>query len=274
MRQFYWSAILRLTALLAVVANPVFVAPTHTASAQEETVTASAVIVPAQVSDLEFLISGIAKDIPVGEGDAVEAGQTLMVLDTPALQFAVNEAEASLRGAQAQAEIRSNEIIRKFRINYRTFTLERLFLSVPHEVMEMAEAGIQQAQASVEIAQAQLAQGTLTAPFDGIVTSLYVTPGEFVKPDKAVLTLATLSDFQVETTDLSERDIPGIQVGDPADIFIEALDQHISGEVIRVSPRADTVGGDVVFKVIIAPDIQPEGLRWGMTAEVEIQSGE
>jgi hypothetical protein len=33
------------------------------------------------------------------------------------------------------------------------------------------------------------------------------------------------------------------------------------------------VGGDVVFKVTIAPDTQPEGLLWGMTAEVEIQSG-
>jgi hypothetical protein len=36
---------------------------------------------------------------------------------------------------------------------------------------------------------------------------------------------------------------------------------------------ADTVGGDVIFKVTIAPDGQPEGLLWGMTAEVEIQNG-
>jgi hypothetical protein len=36
---------------------------------------------------------------------------------------------------------------------------------------------------------------------------------------------------------------------------------------------ADTVGGDVIFKVTIAPDVQPEGLLWGMTAEVEIQGG-
>jgi hypothetical protein len=62
-------------------------------------------------------------------------------------------------------------------------------------------------------------------------------------------------------------------VGDAANIFVEALNKNISGKVIRISPIADTVGGDVIFKVTIAPDTQLVGLLWGMTAEVEIQSG-
>jgi multidrug resistance efflux pump len=144
---------------------------------------------------------------------------------------------------------------------------------VPHEVIEMADASVQRAQALVENAQARLAQGTLTAPFDGTVTSLKVIPGEFVQSDQAVVTLATLDDLQIETTDLSERDVPSVHVDDPVNIFIEALNKNISGKVVRISPRADTVGGDTVFKVTIAPDTQPEGLLWGMTTEVEIQSG-
>jgi HlyD family secretion protein len=254
--------------------NPVFAVPKNNVSAQK-TVTASAVIVPAQVSELGFLISGIATDIPVKEGDTIKAGQTLMVLDTPDLQFGVTEAQASLRAAQAQAEIRRNEIIKKYLIIYRrqSIVLKKLRLSAPHEVIEMADASVQRAQASVEIAQAKLAQGTLTAPFDGIVTSLGVIPGEFVPSDQAVVTLATLNALQVETTDLGERDVSNVHIGDPANIFIEALNKNINGKVIRISPRANTVGGDVVFTVMIAPDIQPDGLLWGMTAEVEIQSG-
>jgi len=281
MKQFYrsvFSAIVILavaTPALACAAsvNPVFAAPGNNVSAQK-TVTASAVIVPAQVSELGFLISGIARDIPVKEGDTVKSGQTLMVLETPDLQFAVAEAQASLRAAQAEVEIRRNEIIKKYLIIYRrqSTVLKRLQLSVPHEVIEMADAGVQRAQASVEIAQARLAQGTLTAPFDGMVTSLSVVSGEFVPSDQAVVTLATLNVLQVETTDLHERDVPNVHIGDPASVFIEALNSNISGKVINVSPRADTVGGDVIFKVTIAPDTQPEGLLWGMTAEVEIQS--
>jgi multidrug resistance efflux pump len=173
-------------------------------------------------------------------------------------------------------EIRRNEIIKKIVVVYRRYDVlvEKLRLSVPHEVIEKAEAGVQRAEASVEIAEARLAQGTLTAPFDGIVTSLSVVPGEFVASDQAIVTLATLNNLQVETTDLSERDITNVQMGDSANIFIEALNQNVSGRVIRIAPRADTIGGDVIFKVTIAPDTQPEGLLWGMTAEVEIQSGE
>jgi multidrug efflux pump subunit AcrA (membrane-fusion protein) len=105
------------------------------------------------------------------------------------------------------------------------------------------------------------------------VTSLGVIPGEFVKANRSVVTLATLDHLQFETTDLSERDIPKVHVGDPVNIFIEALNKNISGKVTGISPKADIVGGDVVYKVIIAPDTQPEGLLWGMTAEVEIQGG-
>jgi HlyD family secretion protein len=261
--------------VILALSTPALAAPKNNVSAQE-TVTASAVILPVQTSEMGFLISGIVKDIPVKEGDTVKAGQTLMVLDTPDLQFAVSEAEASLRGAQAEKEIRRNEIIKKIVVYYRRIdvVVEKFRLRVPHEVIDMAEGNVQRAQASVEIAQAKLAQGTLTAPFDGIVTSIGVIPGEFAESDRAVLTLATLDDLQVETTDLSERDIPNVHVGDAATIFVEALNETISGKVVSISPRADKVGGDVVFKVTIAADEQPEGLLWGMTAEVEIQSGE
>ena len=272
MKRFYGS-VFSVIVILSVWVRPVFAAPKNNVSAQK-TVTASAVIVPAQVSELGFLISGIAKDIPVKEGDTVKAGQTLMVLNTPDLQFAVTEAQAGLRAAQAEVEIRRNEIIKKYIINYQKLTVRKLRLSVPHEVIEIANANVQRAQASLAIAQAKLAQGKLTAPFDGVVTSLSVIPGEFVQSDQAVVTLASLNTLQVETTDLSERDLPNVHIGDPADIFIEALNKNLSGKVISVSPRADTVGGDVIFKVTIAPDTQPEGLFWGMTAEVEIQSGE
>lgn len=273
MKRFGWSA-LSMIAIFTILVNPVFAAPSPSVSTQK-TVTASAVIVPEQVSELGFLISGIAKEVSVKEGDSVKTGQALIVLDTPNLEFAVTEAQASLRGAQAQAEIRSNEIIKKYLIIYRrrSIVLEKLRLSVPHEVIEMANANVQRAQASVEIAQANLAQGTLVAPRDGVVASLRIIPGEYVKSDQAVVTLATLNALQVETTDLSEREITNVHIGDPANIFVEALNQNISGKVIRISPIADTVGGDVVFKVRIAPDAQPKGLLWGMTAEVEIQSG-
>ena len=51
---------------------------------------------------------------------------------------------------------------------------------------------------------------------------------------------------------------------------IAALDVTVKGKVIRISPIAKTIGGDVVFPVTIQLDKQPAGLLWGMTAEVGI----
>src|SRR5512138_2556575 len=235
MKRSYWLRLI-CSGLIALI----LIAPLSTVSASgtnnpipaPETVTASAVIVPAHVAELGFSISAIAREIPVKEGDTIKAGQTLIVLDTPNLQFAVTEAQAALRLAQAQADIQSNDIRKQYKINWTKFTVKKLRLSVPHEVIEIADAKVQRAQASVEIAQANLAQGTLVAPFDGVVASINVVTGEFVKPDQAVITIAALNSLQVETIDLGERDIPNIHIGDPANVIVEALNKTIPGKVI------------------------------------------
>jgi HlyD family secretion protein len=66
--------------------------------------------------------------------------------------------------------------------------------------------------------------------------------------------------------------VPGIKIGQAATVFIEALNQDFNGKVIDIARVSETVGGDVVFKVTIKLDDQPEGLRWGMSADVKIEA--
>lgn len=266
-RSYFWQLV-RLSLLLAVLVNPASTAlaiNTERQVSAQEMVTASAVIVPAHVAQVGFLISGIAKEAPAKEGDLVNAGQTLLILDTPELEFAVIEAQAALRSAQSYAELQKYRRVENRR-NGKIF-----YDVVPVEVRQLADARVLQAQVALELAQIDLAEGTLAAPFDGTVTSLRVIPGEFVPSDQAAVTLATLNQLQLETTDLSERDIARVEIGAPVEIFVEALNEHFTGKVIGVSPKADTVGGDVIFKATIAFDQQPENVLWGMTAEVTIQ---
>jgi len=253
--------------LIILLANPVsavFASESPQPASAQETVTASAVVVPAQVSQLAFLISGIAKDVPVKEGDDVKTGQSLIVLDTPDLEFAVTEAQAALHSAQSYADLQQYRRI-KNRRNGKIF-----YDVIPVEYRQRADAKVQQAKVTLDLAEINLAEGTLTAPFDGVVASINIIPGELVQSDQAVVTLATLDMLQVETTDLSERDITQVKIGAPVTISVEALDQTFDGKVISISPISNTVGGDVVFKVTIAFDKQPENLLWGMTAEVTI----
>ena len=85
-----------------------------------------------------------------------------------------------------------------------------------------------------------------------------------------VLTIANLNNLLVETTDLSERDVSQVNVGQPARVTVEGLGKTFLGKVIKIAPRSTKLGGDVVYKVTIELNEQPPGLRWGMSATVQI----
>ncbi len=63
-----------------------------------------------------------------------------------------------------------------------------------------------------------------------------------------------------------------VAVGQEATVFVEALDIEIPGQVAGIAPEATTIGGDVVYEVIVELDQQPPDLRWGMNVEVEIDT--
>lgn len=257
---FPFLFILLLTSCTAISASPTplptVVLERNVSPTQEKTaVSASAVVVPVRTARLAFPATGRVKLVEVQVGDQVQAGQTLVSLDTAILEAKVKEAEANLTAAQAQ-------------VRY----LKRLGSDPVH--LETAEAEVARAQALLDLAKANLLQqATLTAPFAGTVVAVDVAAGETVVPGQEVVVLADFSRFQVETTDLSERDVPKVQVGQPVEIFIEALGENFSGKVVDIARLSSTLGGDVVFKVTIAFDAQPDGLRWGMSVKVNIQVG-
>lgn len=198
----------------------------------------------------------------------VQTGQTLMTLNTPDLEYAVISAEQDYNSKTLDAELQKAEKVLYVNPN----TGRRSWYSLPREVYEKALAKADQSKAVWDSAIANLAEATLLAPFDGTVVSVKVTPGELVQVNQVVLTIATLDHLQIVTTDLSEHDIARVKVGQTANITIDSLDTTVTGKVTRISPISEIVGGDVVFPVTIELDKQPDGLLWGMTSEVEIQT--
>lgn len=229
-------------------------------------VVASGVIEPAQVSEMAFSISAFVKDIPITEGDSVQTGQTLMVLNTPDLEYAVIAAEQDYNARALAAELQKADKV--LYVNPNTGKVS--WLPLPREVYLKALAIADQSKAIWDSASATLAQNTITARFDGTVVDVLAATGGTVQANQTVLVLADLNHLQVTTTDLSERDIAQVNIGQSVNVYIEALDVTITGKVIRISPIAKNIGGDIVFPVTIELDGQPKGLLWGMTAEVEI----
>lgn len=223
--------------------------------AAANTVTASGQVEPVQHVQLSFPLTGVAKTVEVKEGDSVTAGQTLAMLDTSLLEAQVRENQADVAAAQTQV------------------ALLRRMGTTSQEDLDSAQAGVDRAQALLDSAKATLAEATLTAPFNGTIAEVDLSPAETVIPGQIIIVMGDLSQFQIETTDLSERDAPSVKVGEVAIVSIPALNQKLTGKVSNMARISSTVGGDVVYKATIQLDTQPQGLLWGMTTDVTIQTG-
>jgi multidrug resistance efflux pump len=140
--------------------------------------------------------------------------------------------------------------------------------------VELALARIKNAQDQAVAVRASLAKLEMKAPFAGTITQINFQSGEWVIPGQAIVAIADLEHPRIKTTDLSEKDIPQVEVGQPVTVFIEALNQQVAGVVAEIAPLADTLGGDVVYKTMIDLDSLPPGLRPGMSVEVQFQTGQ
>ena len=173
----------------------------------------------------------------------------------------VSQAQADLAIAQAQ--------LAKSQRDY-----ESLQNGPDPDEIALAQARLATARAQLAAAQAALLDLEIHAPFNGTVTRLDIYENEWVTPGQAVLQLSDLGALRVETTDLSERDIPRVALGQAVTVFIKALGLETAGVVREISPLADTIGGDVVYKTTIELTDPPASLRAGMSVEVSFESGQ
>ena len=230
--------------------------PSNNQSSDANSISAAGVVVPPNEARLSFSTVGRVTSVDVKVGDKVTAGQTLVTLDTTIQEASVRQAEANLLAAQIQVKYQKR-------------------LGVDEVHIQTAEAEVERAQALLDSANAVLtSQSTLLAPFNGTIVSVDISPAETVIPGQIVIVLGDLSKYQVETTDLSERDVIRVQIGQPSKVFIEALNEEFTGKVIDVDRVSSTLGGDVVYTVTIELHTQPQGLLWGMSADVQIETAE
>lgn len=205
--------------------------------------------------DTDLLKAGALSELSAAQKAYDTALANLNYLKGMPDSFAIDEADANLAAARTEHES-------------ALAGLEKLKNGPDEDLAAAAEARIKAAQSQLEAAKAALASLELAAPFSGTVADLRVHQGQQVLPGAPLLLLMDTSGWQVETTDLSERAIPRVQLGAMAEVHFTALNQDVSGEVTRIAPTADALGGDVVYKVTIRLAEFPPEIRAGMSADV------
>jgi multidrug resistance efflux pump len=185
----------------------------------------------------------------------------------------IAEAHARLQWAQAQLDAvrappRTPELMAaRADVQAATAQLELLQSKPTPDAVAAAEAEVALAQALLAQAEYSLEQMTLRAPMTGTVVTLDAVVGEFITAGAPVVQIADLTDWAIETDDLTELNVTQLKPGLPVVIGFDALPQvTLSGVIEDISLQGTEKTGDILYTVVIRPDQHNDQLRWGMSA--------
>jgi HlyD family secretion protein len=254
-------------------------------------VTTTGTVEATQVS-LGFKVPGKIADVPVSEGDRVQAGQVVARLDAQDLEVQVRSAVATVESARAaRSQARANrekamrDLARMRELGKEGATTQQQLdaanaaAQVGRAQVDAAEAQVHQAESALAQAQLQRSYAVLQAPQAGQVTERIHHPGEMVAAATPVVTIANLDTLKVHAA-VDETRVGAVRPGDRVEVRVYTFDRRtFPGVVTDVSPAGDFATRkdwgaqrrDIrTFDVTaIVPNL--EGLlKDGMTADVTI----
>ena len=235
-----------------------------------ESVPASGQIYPEVEVKISPDIAGEVVELNVAEGDSVKKGQVLarIFADIYALQrdqaaSQVNQSQATVANSQAALEaLRANmtqaqqaydrnkvlyddKVISKAELEQFETTLRsaRANFSAAEQNIKSLKASVEAAQTGLDRANKDLTRTTLTAPMDGVISSLLVKRGERAAGNNfnvgtEMMTVADMSVLEVRVS-VGENDIVKVHIGDSADVKVDAYNNRIfKGLVTQIASSA------------------------------------
>lgn len=234
-------------------------------------VSASGKIQPKRLVNISADTMGRVTQLAVEEGDHVDRGQFLMLIDPEAAESAVQMGEAGIRAGRealnasrvavetARAnlelsllneerlrELHKDELVSKEALDRAESELKvrRSELQARETEVRAQEERLAQEVANLRSARHVLSKVTIDAPMEGVITRLNIDEGETVvvgtmnNAGTVLMTIADLSVIQAEL-EVDETDIVDVRLGQPAKITIDAIpDREFTGQVTKIGSSA------------------------------------
>jgi RND family efflux transporter MFP subunit len=210
-------------------------------------------------------VAAEVRQLPVREGDAVQRGQVVAVLDDTEYQWRLRQAEDQAAAAKAQLEIAERTLANNKALVDQGF-ISQTALETSQSSAAGARASLAAARAAAEIARKGVNDAVLRAPLPGLVSQRFVQPGERVSVDARLLEVVDLSRIELEAA-LAPEDVAGVRVGQVATLDVDGFAQPVRARVVRINPS--TQAGTRSVMTYLAVDAQP-GLRQGLFARGSI----
>jgi multidrug efflux pump subunit AcrA (membrane-fusion protein) len=227
-------------------------------------------------------------EVRVAAGDRVRRGDVLVMLDTRDLRAADLRAQASTLSAAesvraADAEVRATEsALQLARLTHdriaalqtkRSATAAELDQAIAarsaaeaqHAAAQArlaaATAGRDAAQATADAAAVTTTYGTLTAPFDGVITDRTAEPGSMAAPGAPLLTLEDPSTYRLEVR-LDETRAALVTRGGEAAIHFDDRDTSFNGQIIEIA-RVNPASHSFLVKIDLPAGLEVRSGQFG-----------
>jgi multidrug efflux system membrane fusion protein len=238
----------------------------------------------AQTSDLASQMMGNIVEIRAHEGDRVQRGQVLALIDESQPRAAVDRASAADLAAQQQLVAADSDLALAESTLKRYQNLYEKKSVSPQEFDEV-KARQQAALARRDVAQAEQAQTKaalaqartsldytrIRAPFGGVVTEKKADSGTLASPGMPIFIVEDVRRYRLEAT-VNESDLRFVRTGQQVSVMIDALDNAgLKGKVVQIVPAADPASRTFPVKIELPVDTR---LRSGMFGRAQFSRGE
>lgn len=250
--------------------EPVPAATTSAETLPNAVLNASGYVVARRQATIAAKITARVAEVYIDEGQSVAANEVIAVMDDTNIRAALVRETAQLQQARAslnaaQVALHSDEpLFARSRLQLeRGIGTQQDFdaAQARHDgaaaAVDVATQAVAVAEANRDIAQRNLDDTIVRAPFAGVVTVKAAQPGEMVSPVSAgggftrtgIGTIVDMASLGIDV-DVSESFINRITASQPVTVRLNAYpDWEIAGRVITVVPTADRAKATVKVRI-------------------------
>lgn len=206
-----------------------------------------------EMVEIKSETEGTVEKVSFVEGQPVKAGDLLLQLDETKFKATVNEAEANFKLSQANHE-RSKQLFQDKLISQQEF--------------DQIAAQFQANQADLDLKRRQLKDARIRAPFEGVISSRSVSPGQVIGKNTTLTWVVDLDPVKVEFN-VPERYVGQVRVGQKIEVTVAAYPgRKYAGEVFFVAPFIESATRTALVKAKIPNEKQE--LKPGMFANLDL----
>jgi len=252
---------------------PVQVAPIAARQVQYNVIAPGSIDAFQQVQ-ITARVAGAVDKVAFVEGQSVKEGDTLVLIEVDRYNVAVDQAKAALAKAAAAHTAAQAELARR-----QGAVAAHPGLVAGEEIEQYAtsvtstQADADAAQQSVRVAQLNLRDATVRAPFAGVIQSRTVQAGQYLQPGSVLATLLQRDPLLLRFP-VTEADAPRVKVGMTANVTLRESARTYAAKIILVSDAADPTTRLVQVTATIDDKEHKYWLRPGAFCDVNVPIGD